>query len=902
MYDRLSLRGRVLLVTGAVLLLLLVAATWQTVSQAGRDIRAGLEREARRELVVLGQAVSELALLQDFTAIEQMLRRRVAQDDIDMLRYVHEGATLNAQHESAAARRPEWFSRLLALDTPVVSHDIVLGGEAYGQLSLRLNPRLEEDRLWRLFTMLAAIWGAGLAIMGVLMTRLLGANLAGLNALRDAARRMDGGDWHARAGVPDHAPPELRETGNAFDHMGDRLGASLTALSEQQRATDNAALVSETDLSGTITYVNDKFCQGSGYRREELIGQNHRIVKSDRHPPEFFAEMWRAIAKGQVWSAEVCNRAKDGGLYWVHTTITPMLGEDGLPRKYLSIRFDVTRRKQAEEELAREKERWQVTLKSIGDGVIVTDRDGRVVFMNAMASELTGRRQEEALRRGVNEVFALVSEETRAPLRNPALTCMEDGMPVSLAGQSMLVRSDGVELAVQESASPIHDGANEVMGSVLVFRNDTERRAMLREMRWLAYHDPLTGLTNRRAMEGRLERALHLARDNARKHAFCYIDLDQFKLVNDTCGHAAGDTLLNALVGLMANCVPERQHLARLGGDEFGLLLFDTDAATAKLVAERVIEAINDYRFNHEGRSFNVGASVGIAEIDALTPDIADIMSRADKACYAAKSGGRNRAQIYCTSHAGLRQIEDEMDTMSHLARALEENRFSLHRQRIMSLTGDGEQHYEILLRLRDEEGNLLSPARFLPAAERFGLAPRLDRWVVRELFEYLSRRPADTTRYSINLSGQSLADDTFLEYVVELLDQLRINAGLIGFEITESAAVADLAAARRFIHGLKLRGCTFYLDDFGAGMSSFAYLKHLPVDYIKIDGAFVRDLETEPLDRVIVNAIVQIGRDLKRKTIAEFVENEAVLRHIREIGVDYAQGYGIHRPEPLPE
>lgn len=901
MYAGLSLRGRVLIATGGVLLVLLVVAMAQTVRQTSREISLGLARETERELSVLAQAVSELVVLRDFTAVEQMLRRRVAQEDADQIRYVHEGITLDVQAESHAGQRPEWFARLLALEAPELDHAIVLGGESYGQLSLRLSPRLEEDWLWRLFVSLILIWSVGLAAIALLSARLLGVNLAGLQALRDAARRMDGGDWHARADVSRDAPPELRETGAAFDRMGERLGATLTALSEQQRAADNAALVSETDLAGTITYVNDKFCEVSGYRREELLGQNHRIVNSGTHPRAFFEEMWRTIASGQVWHAEICNRDKAGKPYWVHTTITPMLGDDGLPRKYLSIRFDTTRRKEAEDELAREKERWQVTLKSIGDGVIVTDQDGRVVFMNSMAQELTGRRGEVSLGHGVNEVFSLINEDSRAPLRNPALACMDENTSVSGAGQSVLLRPDGVELAVHDSASPIHGAGLQVVGSVLVFRNDSERRAMLRELRWLAYHDPLTGLANRRAMEGRLERALRLARGSARKHTFCYIDLDQFKLVNDTCGHAAGDTLLVALVGLMGQSVPERQHLARLGGDEFGLLLFDTDADGARHIAEKLIEAINDYRFNHEGRSFHVGASVGVAEIDAITPDIADIMTRADKACYAAKSGGRNRVQVYSSAHAGLRKMEDEMDTMSHLARAMEEGRFRLYRQRIMALDDEADAHYEILLRMVDESGAIQSPARFLPAAERFGIAGRVDRWVVDALLDYQATHPDDGAKYSVNLSGQSLADESFLGYLIERMEHYGARPDRIGFEITESAVVEDLTSARRFIHGLRSRGCQFYLDDFGAGMSSFAYLKHLPVDYIKIDGAFVRDLENEPLDRVIVNAIVQIGRDFKRKTIAEFVETGNVLKYVRELGVDYAQGYGIHRPEPLP-
>lgn len=441
----------------------------------------------------------------------------------------------------------------------------------------------------------------------------------------------------------------------------------------------------------------------------------------------------------------------------------------------------------------------------------------------------------------------------------------------------------------------------EILETAAAFNHTADRIAsLLEEMRLMAYHDSLTGLPNRRALEGRLARALRMAREEQSLHAFCYIDLDQFKLINDTCGHAAGDLLLSQLPQVLKSALPNDVSLGRLGGDEFGLLLFNKSTQDARAIANLLIEAIQDFRFIYEDRTYHIGASVGIAAITSQSRDEGEILVQADLACYAAKQAGRNRSHIY---EAGLQKLQAEMDWVSWFGQAVTENRLVLFRQRIDPLSDLSQPpHYEVLLRIRRNPGVLESPAEFLAAAERYGLAPVVDRWVIRTLCRWMVTHPRDLSIYSINLSGHSLNDEYFLDFVLEVLDTHKIFSTRLAFEITETAAVHNLENAQRFIERLKTYGCTFYLDDFGKGMASFSYLKQLPADYLKIDGSFVREMLRDPTDFAIVNAFNQIAHDLSRKSVAECVENTFLLEKLREIGVDYVQGYAVHIPEPLPE
>lgn len=449
----------------------------------------------------------------------------------------------------------------------------------------------------------------------------------------------------------------------------------------------------------------------------------------------------------------------------------------------------------------------------------------------------------------------------------------------------------------------------EILETATAFNHTADRVvSLIEEMRLMAFHDQLTGLPNRRALEGRLERALRMAHEDASQHVFCYIDLDQFKLINDTCGHAAGDMLLNQLPQAIKHALPADAYFGRLGGDEFGLLLFNQTTQNALVIANLLIKAIHDYPFSYKDRVHHIGASVGIAAITSQSADTGEILAQADMACYAAKQAGRNRSHIFEASQLDFQKLQEEMDWVGWVGQAIANKHLHLFRQRIDALTADEPQsnhaplHYEVLLRIKRSPGSLEGPAAFLLAAERFNVAPTVDRWVMRTLCEWLATHPHDGSVYSVNLSGQSLNDEHFLDFVFEILDIHEIDGRRIAFEITETAAIHNLTSARRFIGELKSRGCTFYLDDFGKGLASFSYLKQLPVDYLKIDGSFVLDMLRDPTDFAIVNAFNQIAHDLSRKTVAECVENVYLLEKLREIGVDYVQGYAVHTPEPLPE
>jgi diguanylate cyclase (GGDEF)-like protein len=441
----------------------------------------------------------------------------------------------------------------------------------------------------------------------------------------------------------------------------------------------------------------------------------------------------------------------------------------------------------------------------------------------------------------------------------------------------------------------------------MVFHDVSEARYMAQQMAWQANHDSLTGLVNRREFERRLADLIQGAKLRHKEHALLYMDLDQFKIINDTCGHIAGDEMLKQLSQLLQDEVRESDTLARLGGDEFGILLAGCHESKALTLAENLRQATKNFRFVWDNKSFEVGASIGLVNINDTSGNISDILSAADIACYAAKDMGRNRVHSYRPNDAELAQRHGEMHWVSRIREALDGDRFVLYCQKIQAITkiDTTAGHYEILVRMLDENKQLVPPNLFIPAAERYNLMPSIDRWVIKNSFEcvknVLKRGGCSTLdTVSINLSGNTFSDDTFLEFVRSELNQHRLSAQMFCFEITETAAIANRSKAIRFMRELKKDGCRFSLDDFGSGLSSFAYLKELPVDYLKIDGGFVKDITDDPIDRAMVNAINQIGQLMNIKTIAEFVENDAILKVLRDIGVDYAQGYGIHRPTPL--
>ncbi len=561
-------------------------------------------------------------------------------------------------------------------------------------------------------------------------------------------------------------------------------------------------------------------------------------------------------------------------------------------------------RRRTEEALYQERERALITLHSIGDGVITTDAEGRVDYMNPVAENVTGWTCGEAQGYPLTEVLPLINEATRHPMKSPADVSLSSGRVVNLTEQCVLINRNGQEFHIEDSAAPIFDRDNSIIGAVLVFHDITRERRMAHQMTWQATHDSLTGLVNRNEFADRLTSLLAgMAGSGRYEHALLYLDLDQFKVVNDTCGHAAGDELLKQLSRLLRASIPANASLARLGGDEFGVLLENVNLDQAREVADRLLQLISDFTFQWEEQRFDVGVSIGMVPIQRETQNASFVLSAADVACYVAKDAGRNRVHVYEESDIDLGERHSEMHWVSRIKLALEESRFILYRQEITPLQEDDTTaHYELLLRMRDEDGAIVPPGAFIPAAERYNLMNAVDRWVIDAAFRHLSKiqQQGDEGIYSLNLSGNSLNDDEMPGYIQQKISEYGVRTGQLCFEITETAAVFNLEKASNMIHTLKKLGCRFSLDDFGSGLSSFSYLKSLPVDFLKIDGSFVKDMNTDPMNRAIVEAIHQVGHTLSIRTIAEFVENQNIADMLHDIGVDFAQGYHFSKPEPL--
>lgn len=621
--------------------------------------------------------------------------------------------------------------------------------------------------------------------------------------------------------------------------------------------------------------------------------------------PVIQAAVERSMATGQGWDLELPLLRADGKPIWVRA-VGSVEFEGSKPVRLLGAFQDITQRRALHTELADQHELLKVTLQSIGDAVITTDREGRVTWLNPVAERMTGWTNAEAMGQPVGMVFHIVNEETRAPTENPVATCISQGKVAGLANHTVLISRQGEEFGIEDSAAPIRNEGGEILGVVLVFHDVTEQRRLSGEMTFRATHDALTGLVNRPEFESRLRRVLNKAHEDRSEHALMYLDLDQFKLVNDACGHSVGDQLLQQVSKLLAESVRARDTLARLGGDEFAVILEHCSADQAQRVAQQICDRMDDFRFVHDGKRFRIGASVGLVPLDHRWGTAAAVMQAADTSCYAAKEAGRNRVHAWFDTDQAMRARHGEMQWASRIEQALDENLFVLYAQRITSL-GEPESglHAEVLLRMRDCEGNIVMPGAFLPAAERFHLASRVDRWVLMAVIDFLHAPGviSGVSNLSVNLSGQSIGDRAFHRQALEMLE----GAGVaichrLCLEITETAAVTNMADAAVFIQQVRALGIKVALDDFGAGASSFGYLKSLPVDYIKIDGQFIRDVLDDPLDEAAVRCFVDVARVVGVKTVAEFVDRPAVKDMIRTIGVDFAQGYLLHRPQALAE
>ncbi|WP_300752685.1 EAL domain-containing protein [Janthinobacterium sp.] len=604
----------------------------------------------------------------------------------------------------------------------------------------------------------------------------------------------------------------------------------------------------------------------------------------------------------------------DGSEHWLSAKAQVFMDASGTPERTLGIIWDITEHMLREIMIAERKELAEVTLNSIGDGVMTTDPLGKTRYLNRVAEQLTGWTTEMAQDLDIWRVLHLIDENTGEPQEHVAIKCLQQRQAIGVSSHTQLVTREGRYIAVEDSAAPIWSREGELLGAVVVFRDVSHERKLSQQLSWQATHDTLTGLINRREFEHMVASALHTAKEEGHAHALLYLDLDQFKVINDTCGHGAGDVLLQLLAKMLQAQMRDSDILARLGGDELGVLLPHCPLDHARLIGEQLRQSIRDFRFAWDSRNFELGVSIGIVEINQDSKSMSELLSAADQACYLAKEQGRNRIHVYQESDVMLAQRHGEMLWISRLNEAFTHDYFRLYAMPIVHLHEQQENHDEVLLRIRNSKGDLIPPGAFIPAAERYDMMISIDRWVIRAVCRHIqsvrdslppidamaeSRRRAPAL-YSVNLSGMSLADTGLQEYIIEQFVQYAIAPEQICFEITETAVIANLPKAQVFMHKLKVLGCRFSLDDFGSGFSSFGYLKALPVDYLKIDGVFVRDIASNAINRAMVKAINEVGHVMGIETVAEYVENDDALAVIRELGIDYAQGYAVGSLRPL--
>jgi diguanylate cyclase (GGDEF)-like protein/PAS domain S-box-containing protein len=548
-----------------------------------------------------------------------------------------------------------------------------------------------------------------------------------------------------------------------------------------------------------------------------------------------------------------------------------------------------------------------LALNSLAEAVIATDVDRRITYLNPAAERLTASSAAEAAGKSLEEVVGLVDETDRRPLSDPVRQALTSGAPVSLGRRALLIsRHDGSEHSIELSATPMRNTAGDQVGAVVLLHDVSEQRGLARQMSYQATHDALTGLVNRREFERRLEEAIERGHRGDGQHVLCYLDLDRFKVVNDTSGHLAGDSMLREVAKLLRDAVRDSDTVGRVGGDEFGMLLVGCPLEKARQIADDVCRSVGEHRFVWRDKIFNIGVSVGLVEISRESGTLEELLTAADSACYVAKKQGSGRVAVYSARDEALARHTGEIQWLQKLQSALRESRFQLFYQPIVPAYGTdgGGPAMEVLVRLQDEGGHQVPPAEFVRAAERYRLMSLVDRWVVQTTLAALGRGaiPVASDRcVAINVSGQTLADSQFLEFVVECLDSTGVAPAQVCFEISETAVVENLDHAHRFVGVLHGLGCQFALDDFGSGVGSFSNLKTLPMDYLKIDGSFIRNLGHDSVNQAMVTAMIKLARTLNFRVIAEQVEDSAALDAARRMGVDFVQGYAIARPQPLP-
>lgn len=641
----------------------------------------------------------------------------------------------------------------------------------------------------------------------------------------------------------------------------------------------------------------------------QTIPINYDTWKDFIHPDDIKHHekaIQKFIKQSHVFDTEFRVVWPDKSVHYIRASAQIKCDPQGKTQNVIGASWDVTEMRKMANQLAEKNEYMHVTMQSIADAVITTDAYGDITWLNPVAEKLTGWLKSEAVGKPIDNIFIIFDRKLIAQTTHPVIHCLKHDGSASQSDNATLISRDGHELGIEDSIAPIRNSQNQLLGTVVVFRDVTEKRKYTEEIKYKASHDLLTGLLNRGEFELRFERILEKSQKNNTTHSLLLIDLDQFKLVNDACGHAAGDRLLIELSELFKNLLRKRDTLARLGGDEFAIILEKCPIEEAEKIGKKICDAVNEYRFVYDNKRYRVGSSIGLIPIDKRWRDISQAMQTADACCYAAKDGGRNRVHRWVESDKIIKQQQGEMFWAARIEQALEQDQFALYAQRIQSNNENNKKlQAEILLRLLDEDGNIIAPNLFIPAAERYHLSSRLDLWVINKTIAWIDQHPSKSKidMININISGKSISDRAFHKAIHKILSDTNTSIRKkLCLEITETAAISRLNEASALINQLHQLDVRVALDDFGAGASSFGYLKSMNVDMLKIDGQFIKTIYSDKLNESAVRCFIDIAKILGITTVAEFVENNKIMHHIQKLGIDYGQGFLIHKPCPIED
>ena len=702
-------------------------------------------------------------------------------------------------------------------------------------------------------------------------------------------------------------PPALGVLGAAVNQLLESLEQRGSRLHDREQLfqrlveTVNEAVLVHRD---TILFANERFLAMLGMTAADVIGRPLVDFVAPEYVDLVGSNLRRSLAgetAAERYEAELVAAHGEVTRVELSVTIIDSGGESALLLTALEMLPN------AVPSSTSSRPRAMVTLDAMGESVITVDAEGRIDYINHSAEVLLGQGFDQVIGKSFADVASLVDEADRRTLGDPVRKALTTGGRVTVGKRAVLVPANGsMERSVEISVTPLKSEAKETLGLVLVMHDTSELRGLTRQMTYQASHDALTGLVNRREFERRLREAMDAAQTGDVAHALCYLDLDRFKVVNDTCGHTAGDNMLREVATIIKDAVRDSDTAGRIGGDEFAMLLVGCPLEKARQIADDVVRAVADYRFVWRDKIFNIGVSIGLVEIGRGGGSIEDIMNSADSACYVAKKQGGVHVHVYSAREEAKARHSGEIHWLQKLQNALRDNRFELYYQPIVhaQIAGVRGPALEVFVRLEAENGQPAAPpAEFIRAAERYRLMPHVDRWVVQAVLSALGRggmRLPPGRSVAINISGQTLGDAEFLEFVVDCFDHTGANPADICFDVTESAVVANLDHARRFIGVLHGMGCEFALDDFGSGLSSLSTLKTLPMDYLKIDGSFIANLAVDTVNQAMVGAMIELSRSLHFRIVAEQVEDQSSLDTVKEMGIDFAQGFFIGRPQRL--